>query len=194
MTGDGVDPVARLLVPAVTAAAAALTAPVAAAALREAVAGGLRRRAGLGRVVIPGDRLPVSDPGGPEAVEFDVGLRGRFAGRVHAAIACAVWDDGEADPATAVIRALAAAAVRANAGYVVASAPTEVFAGPWADVLATRARAVATVARGVAHGVDGLRVPARVALVPVANSPLVSDPGWGVRAYRVEGQGGEAVL
>gem|GEM_PF-6548061 len=168
--------------------------------LRDRVAAALRAELGWRRAVIPGDRLPGGDPDGPDAVEFDIGVRGRFAGRVHAAVGCAVHGGGVPDPEVlrALVTAAAAVRIRAQEGYVVVATAAggrgAGATGPVLPGLPDGVRALASLLGDAppAGTPAGLRVPARLGVVPVARSPVAG--GGTLWAGRVLAEGGEIRL
>jgi hypothetical protein len=136
--------------------------------------------------------MPVSghlDPDAPEAVAFDLGVRGRVAGRLHAAVHGALWDAGDPDaPVAALLTVAAVLGLRAWDGFVLAAAPASEWRGVWGEPLADGWRATATVIRRreIPAGLRGVRVAARIGAQIVANGPLpAAGDGWQLRVVRV---------
>lgn len=165
------------------------------------IARALDRRIGMGRMAIHGDRLPVDRPPGvtaPAAITVDIGVRGRFAGRLHA-VARVMGADGDRDPVPALLAVAAAMTQRVWSGYLVVAAPGDDWRTSWAAPLADGHRATATLLHGRRPGPDlrGLRVPSRLGTRLVANVPLpAAGPGWTLRviAVVVDEDGAEITL
>lgn len=170
-------------------------------ALVDRVARALDRRLGFGLVAINGDRLPLDRPpdtAAPAALEVDIGVRGRFAGRLHA-VARFVDGRDDRDPVPALLTVAAAMTQRVWSGYVLVPAPAEDWSGRWSAPLADGWRATATLLHGrrAPAGLRGVRVPARIGARLVANVPLpAAGEGWTLRviAVRVDAEGAEMTL
>jgi len=194
--GDGEAALAAPLVQAVAAVAAGAP-PASREELRDRLAAALRGALGWRRAVIPGDRLPAPDPDGPDAIAYDLGVRGRFAGRVYAAIGCAVAEEGaRTDPGAlaALLAAAGAVMVRAQEAYVVVAGPGGA-PGDAPPGLPAGPRSVAALVRDAPPpaALRGLRVPARLGVVAVARTPFAAGGGilW---AGQVVAGGGQTTL
>ncbi len=167
------------------------------AALREALAAVLGKRAGLMSIAVPGDVVRLR--GWPEPVEpVDVAVRGRLAGRQSVVMAVG-WCEAGADTDALVRPVLAAASAARDLGayaYLAVAAPEGLDSGGSALLALLDGGEWATLPLLVdAVGTQEALVPGRLKTAPIAEAPLrIGGEAWRLRVVAIEPDGGEVAV